>query len=185
MACLSSVQLPRMVAVGRRTGRAGASSSRGLPIAPRALVSSDVKGASASLGGATASSSSRRVVSSSFAAANNRRGRAASSRRVARVSAAAGDDDEAVASASAGAGDITAFDPPWSEPGYKGAIVSSLPEWGQAASVLTAWAGIGALTVFTCGRGPHRRMHHSSTTNTTTLLCICHSVPPTMTRCFG
>lgn len=100
-----------------------------------------------SLVGASASSSSlsRHVVSSSsslsssFACnANRRRGRALSVR-----ASAVGDDGEVVTSAT--------FDPPWSAPGYRGAVVSSLPEWAQAASVLAAWAGIGALTTYACG----------------------------------
>ena len=44
----------------------------------------------------------------------------------------------------------SSFDPPWSAPGYRGAVVSSFPEPAQAAAVLGVWAGIGALTVFAC-----------------------------------
>ena len=47
------------------------------------------------------------------------------------------------------------FDPPWSEPGYRGAKVSSLDEPLQTASVLGVWTGIGALTVAWCAHlGP-------------------------------
>lgn len=88
---------------------------------------------------ASSSSPSPSSTTSSFARDVNRRhGRVLSVR-----TSAAGDDGQAVSSVTR--------DPPWSAPGYRGAVVSSLPEGAQAAAVLAAWAGIGALTAFACG----------------------------------
>jgi uncharacterized membrane protein len=43
------------------------------------------------------------------------------------------------------------FDPPWSEPGYRGAVISAMPPAKQAASVAAAWGGIAAVTAVACG----------------------------------
>lgn len=46
-------------------------------------------------------------------------------------------------------------DPPWTQPGYRGAVVSALDEPAQTAVLLAVWAGIGALTVGWCSNlGP-------------------------------
>ena len=43
------------------------------------------------------------------------------------------------------------FDPPWSEPGYRGAVVSAMPAAKQAASVAAVWGGLAAVTALSCG----------------------------------
>jgi uncharacterized membrane protein len=43
------------------------------------------------------------------------------------------------------------FDPPWSEPGYRGAVVSAMSPAKQAASVAAVWGGIAAVTALACG----------------------------------
>ena len=46
-------------------------------------------------------------------------------------------------------------DPPWTQPGYRGAVVSAMDEPAQTAVLLAVWAGIGALTVGWCSNlGP-------------------------------
>ena len=43
------------------------------------------------------------------------------------------------------------FDPLWSEPGYRGAVVSAMPQPAQAGSVLAVWGGLAFVTWVTCG----------------------------------
>lgn len=42
-------------------------------------------------------------------------------------------------------------DPPWSDPGYRGAVVSAMPPAKQAASVAAVWGGLAAVTALSCG----------------------------------
>lgn len=54
----------------------------------------------------------------------------------------------------------TSFDPPWSAPGYRNAVVSAMPQPAQAASVLAVWGGLAAVTTFACGAvGPFLANH--------------------------
>jgi hypothetical protein len=76
-------------------------------------------------------------------------------RRVVVVASASASDDDAPSSSSS-----PSFDPPWSEPGYKNAVVSAMPAPAQAASVAAAWSGLGFATWLVCAVvGPFTEQH--------------------------
>ena len=154
MACFSSISAQLSLGMVARSSSYSSSSLRRRPVlggSSKSGVTSAVPSTTPVRGGASTTCANvisdnnvvivhtrRRALSSSSSSSNSN----STSRRV--VSVRASGEDAKVSS------DADAFDPPWSAPGYRGAAVSSLPEPQQAAAVLTAWAGIAALTYASC-----------------------------------